>query len=194
MGAAPAAENESDRIGVGSLVLNRFTDRCRQFLCAVIVQQRQQLPGLASDGVAAFKGRRQKPLDVRHGVFEPGNSRRSEGFAFLLDQSSRVRRVFNGLAAIVTAAVAGDFHQHTVGSIDSGRSLCNRVLEDTAEGLEYAATTDPDNVSDFGPCTRELNLGRWFGSMMGNEISVVGLGHFNAYPLTIAPARLRCSA
>jgi hypothetical protein len=84
--------------------------------------------------------------------------------------------------------VAGDFHQHTVGSIDSGRSLCNRVLEDTAEGLEYAATTDHDNVTDFGPCTRELDLTRWFGSMMGNEISVVGTGHFNAYPLTINPA------
>jgi len=84
--------------------------------------------------------------------------------------------------------VSGDFHQHTVGSIDSGRSLCNRVLENTAEGLEYAATTDHDNVTDFGPCTRELNLGRWFGSMMGNEISVVGTGHFNAYPLTINPA------
>lgn len=97
--------------------------------------------------------------------------------------TATVRRVLD-----TAGQVAGDFHQHTVGSIDSGRSLCNRVLEDTAEGLEYAATTDHDNVSDFGPCTRELNLGRWFGSMMGNEISVVGLGHFNAYPLTIDPA------
>ena len=97
--------------------------------------------------------------------------------------TATVRRVLD-----TPAQVAGDFHQHTVGSIDSGRSLCNRVLEDTAEGLEYAATTDHDNVTDFAPCTRELNLGRWFGSMMGNEISVVGTGHFNAYPLTINPA------
>ena len=97
--------------------------------------------------------------------------------------TATVRRVLD-----TPGQVAGDFHQHTVGSIDSGRSLCNRVLEDTAEGLEYAATTDHDNVTDFAPCTRELNLGRWFGSMMGNEISVVGTGHFNAYPLTINPA------
>ena len=84
--------------------------------------------------------------------------------------------------------ISGDFHQHTVGSIDSGRALCNRVLEDVAEGLEYAATTDHDNVSDFGPCTQQLGLGAWFNSMRGNEISVVGVGHFNAYPLTVDAA------
>lgn len=97
--------------------------------------------------------------------------------------TATVRRVLD-----TPGQVSGDFHQHTVGSIDSGRSLCNRVLENAGEGLEYAATTDHDNVTDFAPCTRELNLGRWFGSMMGNEISVVGTGHFNAYPLTINPA------
>ncbi len=94
-----------------------------------------------------------------------------------------VRRVLD-----TPGQVAGDFHQHTVGSIDSGRSLCNRVLEDTAEGLEYAATTDHDNISDFGPCIASQSLQRWFGAMRGDEISVIGLGHFNAYPLTINPA------
>jgi len=84
--------------------------------------------------------------------------------------------------------ISGDFHQHTVGSIDSGRSLCNRVLENTAEGLEYAATTDHDNVTDFMPCVRELGLTAWFNAIRGNEISVVGVGHFNAYPLTASPS------
>ncbi|MFO0606984.1 MAG: CehA/McbA family metallohydrolase [Polyangiales bacterium] len=79
--------------------------------------------------------------------------------------------------------VSADFHQHTVGSIDSGRTLCNRVLEDAAEGLEYAATTDHDNVTDFMPCVRQLGLTSWFNAIRGNEISVVGVGHFNAYPL-----------
>lgn len=81
--------------------------------------------------------------------------------------------------------ISADFHQHTVGSIDASRSLCGRVLENVAEGLEYAATTDHDNVTDFMPCTRELGLTRWFNAIRGNEISVVGVGHFNAYPLTI---------
>ncbi len=84
--------------------------------------------------------------------------------------------------------VSVDLHQHTVGSIDSPRSLCGRVLEDVAEGLEWAATTDHDNVTDFGPCVRSLGLTRWFNAMRGNEISVVSLGHFNAYPLTVDPA------
>lgn len=84
--------------------------------------------------------------------------------------------------------ISADFHQHTVGSIDSGRTLCNRVLENAAEGLEYAATTDHDNVTDFLPCVRALGLAPWFNAMRGNEISVVGVGHFNAYPLAPAAA------
>jgi hypothetical protein len=87
-----------------------------------------------------------------------------------------------------TSYIAGDFHQHTIGSVDSGRTLCNRVLEDTGEGLEYAATTDHDNISDFGPCIDSLGLRSRFNSIIGNEISVVGVGHFNAYPLAIDSA------
>lgn len=87
-----------------------------------------------------------------------------------------------------TGWVSGDFHQHTVGSIDSPRGLCGRVLENAAEGLEYAATTDHDNVTDFMPCARELGVTPWFNAVSGNEISVIGVGHFNAYPLRIDPA------
>ncbi len=86
-----------------------------------------------------------------------------------------------------TGYVSADLHQHTVGSLDSGRSLCGRVLENVAEGLEFAATTDHDNVTDYGPCIASLGLGRWFGAMMGNEVSVIGVGHFNAYPLALDP-------
>lgn len=84
--------------------------------------------------------------------------------------------------------VSGDFHQHTVGSIDSPRGLCGRVLENVAEGLEYAATTDHDNVTDFMPCARALGLTARFNAVSGNEISVIGVGHFNAYPLRVDPA------
>jgi hypothetical protein len=94
--------------------------------------------------------------------------------------TAEVRRVVD-----TTGMVSVDLHQHTVGSIDSPRGLCGRVLEDAAEGLEYASTTDHDNVTDFAPCIRELALAPWFNAMRGNEISVVGLGHFNAYPLTV---------
>ena len=85
-------------------------------------------------------------------------------------------------------SIAADLHQHTIGSVDSGRTLCNRVLEDSAEGLEFAATTDHDNNTDFAPCIASLGLGTRFNSIIGNEISVVGVGHFNAYPLRIDPA------
>lgn len=84
-----------------------------------------------------------------------------------------------------TGYIAADFHQHTVGSIDAPRSLCNRVIEDIAEGLEWAASTDHDNVSDFTPCIQQMSLQPWFNAMHGNELSVVGTGHFNAYPMPL---------
>ncbi len=86
-----------------------------------------------------------------------------------------------------TGYISGDFHQHTIGSVDSGRTLCNRVLDNVAEGLEYAATTDHDNTTDFAPCIDSLGLRGLFNSLVGNEISVVGVGHFNAYPLPVDP-------
>ncbi|MSP59341.1 MAG: hypothetical protein EXR72_03190 [Myxococcales bacterium] len=89
-----------------------------------------------------------------------------------------------------TGWLAGDYHQHTQGSIDSPVPVRERVIEDMAEGVEFPAATDHDNVTDFRPHIAALgpDASRFINAMIGNEISVNGVGHFNGYPLTVDAA------
>lgn len=81
--------------------------------------------------------------------------------------------------------LAAEFHQHTLGSLDSPTDVPTKVLENAAEGVELAACTDHDNVKDYGVYVDALGLAPFFQGWAGNEISYNGVGHFNAYPLDI---------
>ncbi|MBI5494228.1 MAG: CehA/McbA family metallohydrolase [Deltaproteobacteria bacterium] len=81
--------------------------------------------------------------------------------------------------------ISGEFHQHTLGSLDANTDLATKVLENAAEGVELAAATDHDNVKDYAPYVEQLGLRTFFTGWAGNEISYNGVGHFNAYPLEI---------
>ena len=87
-----------------------------------------------------------------------------------------------------TGWLAGDFHQHSQGSIDSGVPIVNRLVENMAEGIEYPAATDHDNIIDNRPLIAAHGWGKLIGGVPGNEISVNGVGHFNAYPMSVDPA------
>lgn len=84
--------------------------------------------------------------------------------------------------------VACDFHQHTIGSLDSSARLDEKLRENLAAGVECAALTDHDNVIDLSPLVSALGAEPVFHAVAGNEISVNGVGHFNAFPLPIDPA------
>jgi len=81
--------------------------------------------------------------------------------------------------------LGGDFHQHTTGSLDSNMNHRDKVSENLAEGVEVPVTTDHDNVTDYRPAAEELGVGHLLHPMVGNEISVNSVGHFNAYPLPL---------
>lgn len=85
--------------------------------------------------------------------------------------------------------LAGDYHQHSQGSIDSPVPVGERVVEDLAEGVEFPASTEHDNIQDFRPHIARLGAGQWMNAVPGDEISVNGVGHFNAYPLRVDPQR-----
>ena len=87
-----------------------------------------------------------------------------------------------------TGWLAGDYHQHSQGSIDSPVPIEKRVIENLAEGIELPAATDHDNLTDYRPHIARLHAEPFINSVVGDEISVNGVGHFNAYPLTIDPA------
>jgi hypothetical protein len=81
-----------------------------------------------------------------------------------------------------------DFHQHTIGSLDANASLEDKLRENLAAGLECAATTEHDNIVDMRPVVEALGAQAAYHSVIGNEISVNAVGHFNAYPLPVDPA------
>lgn len=84
--------------------------------------------------------------------------------------------------------VGCDFHQHTIGSLDSSARLEEKVRENLSAGLDCAAITDHDSVVDVRPVVTALGADGLFRALVGNEISVNGVGHFNAYPLPVDPA------
>ncbi|MCB9730843.1 MAG: CehA/McbA family metallohydrolase [Deltaproteobacteria bacterium] len=94
------------------------------------------------------------------------------------------------LARVIDTAdfIGCDFHQHTIGSLDANATLEDKLRENLGAGLECAATTDHDNVVDMRPVVAALGSEPAFHSVVGNEISVNGVGHFNAYPLPTDPA------
>ena len=132
-------------------------------------------------------------LPVKPGTYDVVVSR---GVEYELEKSQIV--VPPGSAATVTATLrrvvdttgwlSGDYHQHSQGSIDSPVPIGQRVAEDLAEGIEFPAGTDHDNIIDFRPYIAELHAEAWINAVPGDEISVNGVGHFNAYPLTVDPA------
>jgi hypothetical protein len=93
------------------------------------------------------------------------------------------------LRSVDTAGwVSGDYHQHTQGSIDSPVPLRSRVIENLVEGVELPAPTDHDNITDYRPHIAALSAGALVNAVLGDEISINTVGHFNAYPLTVDPA------
>ncbi|MFW5967101.1 MAG: hypothetical protein ACOCV2_06260 [Persicimonas sp.] len=79
--------------------------------------------------------------------------------------------------------LSGDFHLHARGSIDSGIDYNDRVKSVAAEGVEVAASSDHNYVSDYEPYIYRNELDEWLTSVVGLELTTFEFGHFNAFPL-----------
>jgi hypothetical protein len=82
-----------------------------------------------------------------------------------------------------TGWISGDFHLHQQPSFDSGMPLAHRVKTIVAEGVDYAAATDHDVVTDFLPWIKKFGLDQWLKSVVGVEISTLDIGHFIGFPV-----------
>ncbi len=80
--------------------------------------------------------------------------------------------------------VSADFHVHSEGSPDSSVRIERRLLDSAAEGLDFVVLTEHDFVWEEGCCESAPD-----GLVVerGVEISTMGLGHFNAWPITADP-------
>jgi hypothetical protein len=91
-------------------------------------------------------------------------------------------------AIVSTGWVAGEFHQHTLSSLDAVVPLPLKVMENAAEGIEVAVSTEHDNIVDFRPFVEALGLSDHVVAFAGNEVSYQAIGHFNAFPFLIDDA------
>ncbi len=86
-------------------------------------------------------------------------------------------------AVDTTGWIASDLHLHSVGSIDSGMSVDDRVRAIAAEGVEWAVSTDHNYVTDYAPHIERTGLRDFLNATIGLEATTLESGHFNGYPL-----------
>jgi hypothetical protein len=81
--------------------------------------------------------------------------------------------------------ISADLHVHALPSPDAPTLLEDRVRSLAASGVEVAAATDHNAITDYGPTIRALGAQRWLASIVGDEVTTRGveLGHFNVFPL-----------
>ncbi|MFT3837551.1 MAG: CehA/McbA family metallohydrolase [Myxococcaceae bacterium] len=82
---------------------------------------------------------------------------------------------------------SGDFHVHSVNSVDSDMQLEDRVTSYAVEGVDIVTATDHNFVSDFSPVIDSLGLNDWIHSVVGLELTSLEMGHFNGYPIQVQP-------
>lgn len=87
--------------------------------------------------------------------------------------------------------VAADLHLHSANSVDSDLALVDRVKSIAGEGLEFAAATDHNLLTDYAPTIAALGLQDWLTATVGMELTTSEMGHFNGYPLRIDPGNIR---
>lgn len=78
--------------------------------------------------------------------------------------------------------IAADLHLHADPSGDSEVPLPDRVTSLLAEGIELAAATDHNHVTDYAPAVRALGAEKQLATLTGIEVTTRDWGHFNAYP------------
>lgn len=83
--------------------------------------------------------------------------------------------------------ISGDFHVHSVKSVDSDMSLEDRVSSYAVEGVDFLSSTDHNYVTDFTPTIEGLKLQDWVRSVVGLELTSLEMGHFNGFPLVLQP-------
>ncbi len=84
--------------------------------------------------------------------------------------------------------IGGDMHLHTYTYSGHGDATVEeRLISCAGEGLDWIVATDHNEVLDYRPYLKELELDHLMASAIGNEVSTP-IGHFNTYPLASGSA------
>jgi hypothetical protein len=127
-------------------------------------------------------------LTVRPGIYQVIVSR---GFEY--ETSTQEVTLKPGHTAVAMAELdrvvdtggylSGDFHLHSIGSLDSWAQLDDRVHSYAGEGLEVAISSDHNFVTDYGPALARQGLQPFLATAVGVELSTLDRGHFNGFPI-----------
>jgi hypothetical protein len=143
----------------------------------------------------------------------------SRGLEYSLDarqftiSAGSTTNVSFGIERVVDTSgfVSADFHIHSAKSFDSSVPMTDRVVSFLASGVEVMVSTDHDYISDYAPIIDSLGVGTQITSVIGDELTggnpvpedptqggVVafpeGIGHWNAWPLSVYPTNRRNGA
>jgi len=86
-----------------------------------------------------------------------------------------------------TGMLCGDFHVHSFPSADSDDPRLEKLHAALAEGVEILASTDHEQVADYGPDVAAAGLGSAIMGMSGEELTTFDYGHFNVLDQTVSP-------
>jgi hypothetical protein len=84
--------------------------------------------------------------------------------------------------------VGGEFHQHAAPSPDSDVSVEDRVMSNVADGVDFMAPSDHDQLHDYNQTIAALGVRPYLLSLNGSEVSPTW-GHINGISLTVDPAK-----
>ena len=122
----------------------------------------------------------------------PEYSRDQEILEVLKDEHTELIFTVNKVLD-TTGFAAVDPHMHTLYS-DGRVDVDERIRSVVAEGVEVAMTTDHNIVMDYHPVLKKLGLEDQLTTIIGNEVSVRGLIHYNTYPLIYRPEEFKNGA
>lgn len=86
-----------------------------------------------------------------------------------------------------------DPHLHTINS-DGTVSISSRLISLIAEGVEAAIATDHNIVTDYLTILKKLGLEKEIAILLGTEVTVPDMIHFNLYPLNYSEKEERKGA
>ncbi|MEH6589878.1 MAG: carboxypeptidase regulatory-like domain-containing protein [Halioglobus sp.] len=84
--------------------------------------------------------------------------------------------------------IYGDFHVHSIDSLDSEVTRQERVATYLAEGMDFFTPSDHSIRVDFTDTLMEMDVSDLIGTASSGEITTFDYGHFNSWPVTVDPA------
>jgi Carboxypeptidase regulatory-like domain len=86
--------------------------------------------------------------------------------------------------------IYGDFHVHSIDSLDSEVTRQERVATYLAEGMDFFTPSDHSIRVDFTDTLLAMDVSDLIGTAPSGEITTFDYGHFNSWPVTVDPALL----